>query len=364
MFRTSSNHKLVKGIFLKADCFRKKSLFIFSFFLVLLTSCSSSQSEEEWMKLLYVPLSEEILQLAENGNPEMQWVVGNCFYDGRGVEINYSKAAEWFKKSADQGYPGGQASLGFLYLNGLGGLEKDPKLGFEWIQKSVEQEDARGWFTLGQYYRLAERNSTEAFQHWTKAAEMGYPPAMANISFCYFHGYGVKQNAEKAFHFAEASALKGDPAGAMFLAYCYKDGVGVTQNPPKAVEWCYESAERGNVNAWGALADCYSLGMGVPQDYAKAFECHMNVVSKMASDWKGNMGTYAISANAIGEHYFSGRGVEQDYQKAVEYFREAATMNNVAAMNNLSKCYAEGLGVNQDLSEAEHWKQKADLIEK
>ena len=134
-------------MFVEANCFRKKSLFIFSFLLsVLLTACSSSQSEEEWMKLLYAPLSEEILQQAENGNPEMQWVVGNCFYNGRGVEISYSKAVEWFKKSASQGYPGGQAGLGFLYLNGLGGLERDIKLSVEWIQKSVVQNDARGWF--------------------------------------------------------------------------------------------------------------------------------------------------------------------------------------------------------------------------
>lgn len=176
-----------------------KILYLSLLTLCLLNACSEPKTEEKWMNLLYTPLSEEILRQAKNGDSEMQWVVGNCFYNGYGVDMDYSKAVEWFKKSADQGYPGGQANLGFLYYNGIGGLKQDTQLAYEWIQKSVDQNDARGWVILGKYLHLVENNASEAFKCYEKSAKMGYPPAIAGMALCYIFGDGVMQNANKVY---------------------------------------------------------------------------------------------------------------------------------------------------------------------
>jgi TPR repeat protein len=58
---------------------------------------------------------------------------------GEGADIDETKAAECFRKAADQGLPGAQMALGMMYENGQG-VEKD-------------EVEARRW------YKLAEENS-------------------------------------------------------------------------------------------------------------------------------------------------------------------------------------------------------------
>lgn len=42
---------------------------------------------------------------AENGHPIDQWVLGDHYWEGDGVERNYEEAVKWWSKSASQGYP-------------------------------------------------------------------------------------------------------------------------------------------------------------------------------------------------------------------------------------------------------------------
>ena len=42
-------------------------------------------------------------------------------YDqGRGVDVNYKKAIEWYEKAAEQGHAYAQYNLGNMYRNGHG----------------------------------------------------------------------------------------------------------------------------------------------------------------------------------------------------------------------------------------------------
>ena len=42
-------------------------------------------------------------EVAEQGNAEAQNSLGDCYYNGKGVEQDASKAVEWYKKAAEQG---------------------------------------------------------------------------------------------------------------------------------------------------------------------------------------------------------------------------------------------------------------------
>ena len=44
-----------------------------------------------------------------------QFERGLRYYCGDGVPVDYSKAAEWYRKSADQGFARAQCNLGFMY---------------------------------------------------------------------------------------------------------------------------------------------------------------------------------------------------------------------------------------------------------
>ena len=46
--------------------------------------------------------------------------MGKAYQFGIGVDVDYEKAAEYYRLSADLGNPDGQECLGYLYLEGLG----------------------------------------------------------------------------------------------------------------------------------------------------------------------------------------------------------------------------------------------------
>ena len=60
------------------------------------------------------------IPLAAAGDPVAQAYLGFQFETGRGVPMNYTEAAIWYRRSAEQGYDTAQFSLGLLYNKGQG----------------------------------------------------------------------------------------------------------------------------------------------------------------------------------------------------------------------------------------------------
>lgn len=58
--------------------------------------------------------------LAEQGNANMQFILGNAYYGGLGVKRDDKEAVAWFRKSAEQDNADAQNSLGRMYENGWG----------------------------------------------------------------------------------------------------------------------------------------------------------------------------------------------------------------------------------------------------
>ena len=58
--------------------------------------------------------------LADQGNAEAQYNLGNIYIMGQGVPKNDAEAAKWFRFAADQGYAPAQYNLGVLFGSGWG----------------------------------------------------------------------------------------------------------------------------------------------------------------------------------------------------------------------------------------------------
>ena len=65
------------------------------------------------------------LSTAESGDAEAQNNVGEIYERGVGSQPDYSLAAAWYGKAAQQNYPRAQVNLGLLYEQGLG-VDRDP----------------------------------------------------------------------------------------------------------------------------------------------------------------------------------------------------------------------------------------------
>ena len=75
---------------------------------------------------LYQDAALLLQRKASDGDPVAMYCMGEI--DFQVIPTNVPRALDWFKKSAEMGYPQAQATVGALYLKGLPGLlEKDEK---------------------------------------------------------------------------------------------------------------------------------------------------------------------------------------------------------------------------------------------
>jgi len=87
-------------------------------------------------------------QMAENGCPYSQCILGIMHKDGVGVPKDPAKAVEWFRLSAHQGFADAERWLGHLYLTGQG-VPKDPAKAREWLKKAAEHGVVEAQYELG-----------------------------------------------------------------------------------------------------------------------------------------------------------------------------------------------------------------------
>ena len=79
---------------------------------------------------------ELIEAAAKQGHAKAQFRLGQLYDDGE-LGRNPELSAHWFKLSAEQGYPYAQWVHGLNLMNGTG-MEKDPQLGLQYIQRAAD----------------------------------------------------------------------------------------------------------------------------------------------------------------------------------------------------------------------------------
>ncbi|MEZ0222965.1 MAG: hypothetical protein ACAH83_00300 [Alphaproteobacteria bacterium] len=141
------------------------------------------------------------LPLAEKGNAEAQFMVGNIYNGNQAGNLDWTKAAEWYRKSAEQGYAPAEFYLGQMLDNGI--QTRGPSAG-----KGVT------------------KNTKEALIWYHKAAEQKYVGAYTKLALAFYNGVDVPKNLVEAFAWQylslETHLKDGDRAYAdmdrMFLA--------------------------------------------------------------------------------------------------------------------------------------------------
>ena len=149
--------------------------------------------------------------------PSKMYDKGRAAYDKK----DYTEAAEWYRKAADQGFAGAQNNLGTMYHDGHG----------------------------------VSQDYNEAVVWYRKAAEQGLAAAECNLGNMYIRGYGVSRDNKEAVRWIRKAAEQDYPVGQYLLGYMYHGGLGVGQSYDKAVEWMLKAAEQGFAHAQ------YNLGL-------------------------------------------------------------------------------------------------------
>ena len=116
---------------------------------------------------------------AEQGDAEAQYVLAQGYAHGRGIGMDRTEAAKWFRKAAEQGYAKAQYHLGFCYLHGKG-VVLDKLEAVKWYRLAAEQGFAMAQFQLGDCYYRGEgpmEDIIEAYKWKLLARTNGLKPA-------------------------------------------------------------------------------------------------------------------------------------------------------------------------------------------
>ncbi|MBR5640062.1 MAG: TonB family protein [Muribaculaceae bacterium] len=330
-------------------------------------------------------------QDALNGDAYAQYSLGCCYYNGKGVNIDYIRAFYWFKKSADQDNIN---ALDFLelyneiVLPGYYALEKDYDRMRYWYQKrhKIDDEYIDQYDTGALLYNVANDiyPSKDYLPILQDAVNQGSNGALSTLACLYALGKDVERDDNKAIELYRQyleNLKKHDENISIADVYYsisrnYSNIVREQYDIPQE-QWLNKAAELGSCDAQNALAekyafkgdyenaliwwkkaaannnsdamrkigDCYEKGDGVALDHKAAFQWY-----KKAADNGDD-----FSQNFVGECYLKGDVVSRNEKEAAKYFIMSAKNGNNGAMYNLGKCYYEGKGTKKDFKQSAEW---------
>lgn len=247
-----------------------------------------------------------------HNNNEAQYILGEHYFNGQGVERSYSEAYKRYKQSAEQGYLDAQFRLGYLFDTGVGVKEID--------------EEAVKWYTL--------------------AAETGDPSSQCNLAIKYYKGEGTEQDYTKAFDLFEKSAKQGVSAAQFYLGLMYSNGYGVDVDYKKAFYWYKLGAEQGDAGCQNNLGVLYSNGHGVEKSVATAIAWYTKAANNGDITAMTNLG----SKYYYGTQFDYGTGAYSDYTEAFKWFALASESDDACGQFFVGDIYEKGLGVETDIN--------------
>lgn len=187
-----------------------------------------------------------------------------------------------------------------------------------------------------------EQDYEQCFFYDNKAAKLGSAKGKAGLAYDYLYGIGTEKNYELALNLLEQSIAENCPTAYRYLGVCYEDGIGVDKDETKAVELYAKAAELGDRIAIRYLGQSYENGDGVEENQSKAVELYTKAAE---------LGD-RVAIRFLGLCYEQGTGVDKDAVKAVELYTKAADLGDSAAMTTLGICYENGAGVEKNLNKA------------
>jgi TPR repeat protein len=117
--------------------------------------------------------------LAEKGDADAQFNLGQAYRLGRGVPINLAAAKAWFERAAGQGHVDAQTTLGLLLFQN--GEQAD---GIRWLKKAAEHDEPRAELVYGTALVNGDGVSQDpvlGYAYVRRAAAQGLQPAKETL---------------------------------------------------------------------------------------------------------------------------------------------------------------------------------------
>lgn len=205
---------------------------------------------------------------------------------------DYATALRLFETLAEEGDAEAEFWLGDMYLSG-DGVPQDNAQALMWLGRSAEHgKTVAGWL-LGQVYDGGlqhlgidvPEDTALAVEWYATAAEAGFEAAWYQLAEHYDEGRGVAQDYGEAARWYGKLAAAGDVVSENRLGEIYRaGGPGLPQDPARAVAWFAKAAWQGYGDAQLNLGQMFGAGEGVRRSDVQAYLWLSLAISGFPSD--------------------------------------------------------------------------------
>ena len=151
---------------------------------LLLAAPAAAQSVkagiDAWQRGDYVGAVAIWRPLAEAGDPDASFNLGQAYRMGRGVLVDLSSAQTWLERAAQEGHVDAQTTLGLLLFQNGNQVE-----GLRWLKGSAEKGDARAMLVFGTALFNGDSIAQDpvlGYAYVSRAAAQGLEPAKSTIA--------------------------------------------------------------------------------------------------------------------------------------------------------------------------------------
>ena len=211
-----------------------------------------------------------LLQKAsDKGSLDAMYDLGDCYYDGEGVEKNMPLAIKWISKAADAGSVKAQALLGVIYFSGTEEFEQNYALSEKYLMMAAEKENVDAQAFLALLYVIME-DYGKALMWARKAAQMDNAQAYSILGRIYDEGLGVDIDHLEGLKWYEKAADKGNADAQNTVGNILMNSDFINHHPEKAFKYYQMAAAQGHLEGMMNLGVCYHEGIGTGIDYIAA----------------------------------------------------------------------------------------------
>jgi uncharacterized protein len=134
---------------------------------------------DAWQKSDYTRAVAIWRPLADKGDADAEFNLGQAYRLGRGVSINLVAAKTWFERAANQGHVDAETTLGLLlFQNG------DQAEGLKWLKKAADQGEPRALLVYGTALVNGDSVTQDpvlGYAYVSRAAAQGLGPARETL---------------------------------------------------------------------------------------------------------------------------------------------------------------------------------------
>lgn len=134
---------------------------------------------DAWQRADYSKAVSIWRPLAESGDADAQFNLGQAYRLGRGTMINLGAAKTWFERAAGAGHLDAQTTLGLLlFQNG------DQQQGLKWLRRAAEQGEPRALLVYGTALYNGDAVTQDrllGYAFVSRAAQQGLGPAKETL---------------------------------------------------------------------------------------------------------------------------------------------------------------------------------------